>query len=468
MPVTFLTNEDKRYFANAIRGEKSGATVRIENTEQNPNDMSLDIKLSRKNLLRYPYASKTKSVSGMTFTVNDDGTITISGTPTQSVSFDLIAENNPLILQKGEYVFRGIPEGFNAYGSYAFIKNLTTQQTYQDAGNGIRFDLSEETPIRSAIIISANFNGEETTLYPQIERGTTLTEYAPYNVDFTEVTVRLYNDSEDDVSTYTPNAEGVIENALACSSETNIVADNEGVVLTVSYNTDIVNSLVGIEHSPLYGKKLTCNGDSICQAVGAGGGYPAILGKMYDMKVQNIGISGGTIASGTKNGSANRHWICRTIANMDADADYAIVEGGANDAGLRVPLGAITEGYGGEFDDTTFYGAFESMLKQLMLRFAGKKVGYIAVHQTPNFSSTIEEGYYWAAKKCCEKWGVPFLDLNTTVPPFGLLQLNKTSNPELYNALCLPYTTNGDGLHPTEEGYKKYYVPKIVEWMKTL
>ncbi len=222
----------------------------------------------------------------------------------------------------------------------------------------------------------------------------------------------------------------------------------------------------------LYGKKLSCNGDSICAGAGASGGYATIIGDMYNMTVQNIGVNGGTITAEVykSDGVTARHWICRTIENMDADADYAIVEGGVNDSSLAVPLGAITSDYGDTLDDSTFYGAFESMLKQLLIRFAGKKIGYIAVHQMSlNFraSNEKETSYYWAAKLCCEKWGVPFLDLNTTVPPFGLIR-NTTSQAELYANTRELYTYNADGWHPNEEGYKKYYVPKIVAWLKTL
>ena len=100
------------------------------------------------------------------------------------------------------------------------------------------------------------------------------------------------------------------------------------------------------------------------------------------MVYQNIGISGATIAGNTYSGDGTaRHWISRTISNMSENADYAIVEGGVNDASQNVPLGALSNGYNATLDDTTFYGAFESMLKQLTIRFSGKKIGYILVHQ---------------------------------------------------------------------------------------
>ena len=217
----------------------------------------------------------------------------------------------------------------------------------------------------------------------------------------------------------------------------------------------------------LYGKYISFNGDSICEGLGYRGGYAKIIAEENSMKCQNIGVGGATITFGIPNLNGNlRHCISDTIDDMDKNADYAIIEGGVNDAGHGVPLGHLSEKYEDEYSQTNFYGAFEHMLKHLVTRFEGKKYGYIAVHQmSVDFRVTNDPktSYYWAARRCCEKWGVPFLDLNATLPPFGFFK------PDTYLfELRKKYTYNSDGCHPNEEGYKKYYVPKITEWLKTL
>ena len=194
------------------------------------------------------------------------------------------------------------------------------------------------------------------------------------------------------------------------------------------------------------------------------------------MIYQNVGVSGGTItAEVVRKKGGFRHSVARTVSKMDADADYAILEGGVNDAslysddGYPLVVGKITEGYTEPLDDTTYCGAFESMLKELIIRFAGKKYGYIAVHKmTSHFSADYEgeDNFYLIAKKCCEKWGVPFLDLCISCPPFAYFKNDKDS--ELYKELCQKYTHNGDGWHPNKEGYEKYYCDKIEAWLKTL
>lgn len=217
----------------------------------------------------------------------------------------------------------------------------------------------------------------------------------------------------------------------------------------------------------LKGKKLGIDGDSIAQGAGFSGGYGGIIANTYSMAIQNIAVGGGTITANTyynsADGGAARHWICRSVANLDDDCDYVLINGGVNDASRGDTFGTITEGYDDTLDDTTFCGAMESLCKTLITKFAGKKYGYIAVHKmTSRYSSIYEEAnnYYSAAKKICEKWGVPFLDLNVTVPPFGLLP--KTSE------IRKTYTKDNDGWHPNEEGYKKYYNDKIVNFMLSL
>ena len=227
--------------------------------------------------------------------------------------------------------------------------------------------------------------------------------------------------------------------------------------------------------SPLFGKILAVDGDSICAGAGYKGGYGKIIAERNGMTLENLGVGGGTIAAETysKNGEA-RHWICRSVAMLREDADYILVEGGVNDPGNTVSMGSLTYGYNEELDDTTFYGAFESMLKTLITRFAGKKIGYIAVHKmTRQFSSIKKNGennYYHAAKECCDKWGVPFLDLNDEVPAFGLFP-NEGELAAVCNAYTAPSSSNpnvGDGWHPNEEGYKKYYCDKIEAFMLSL
>ena len=72
------------------------------------NDMSsvesnLNIKLSKKNLIPYPYKHTTRTENGITFTDNVDGTITVNGTSTGQAFFVL----NTINIEAGSYFLSG-------------------------------------------------------------------------------------------------------------------------------------------------------------------------------------------------------------------------------------------------------------------------------------------------------------------------------------------------------------------------
>lgn len=213
-------------------------------------------------------------------------------------------------------------------------------------------------------------------------------------------------------------------------------------------NTDVATNI-------LYGKKIALTGDSICHGAGFKGGYGKIIADRNNMKYQNVGVSGGTITAEQYSSSgAKRFWICRSIENLDADADYVLLEGGVNDGSLAVPLGTITDGYDKSFVDTTYCGAFESMCKQTIERFAGKKIGFVIVHK---MSPTYTTSYYDITIEMLKKWGIPYVDLHSDCPPLNYIP-----------SLRAKYTYQSDGWHPNEEGYRKYYVDKIESFLRRL
>ena len=214
--------------------------------------------------------------------------------------------------------------------------------------------------------------------------------------------------------------------------------------------------------NPLEGKIISGNGDSIMYGAGYVGGFLKLIAERNNMIYENIAVSGATITQGIvdSNTSKNRHWISATINNMREDADYVLLEGGVNDASqsVPVPIGVITEGYNSTLDVNTFCGAFESMLKQALERFPGKKIGFVLVHKMhEGFNSSKSKNYYHCVIEILEKWGIPYVDLNTKCPPLNYI-----------NSLKTVYTNNGDGWHPNELGYKKYYCDKIEQFLISL
>lgn len=211
----------------------------------------------------------------------------------------------------------------------------------------------------------------------------------------------------------------------------------------------------GSSTNPLSGKILAATGDSIAAGAGNNGsGYPELVASDNGMTLQNVAVGGGTVAYV----NANTFCISRSISSLRSDADFVLLEGGGNDADSGVPLGTLSSGYTATLDDTTFAGAIESMFKAALARFPDKKIGYVFIHKCATlFDSRVSNSYYDMAKSACEKWGIPYLDLNTQVPPLNYIDDLKST-----------YTANADGYHPNELGYRTFYVPKVTAFLNTM
>ena len=210
--------------------------------------------------------------------------------------------------------------------------------------------------------------------------------------------------------------------------------------------------------SKLYGKSISWIGDSIMEGSGYGGGFAKMIATKYNMPYQNLGHSGATIASGQKfsDGVVDRYCISSNIPNMTR-SDYHIFEGGINDYSLSVPLGAFDKtNYNPTLNTTTFAGAFEKACMNMVNNFYDKKYGYIFVHRIATLTDKFED-YKNMSLQILKKWGIPYCDLDTLVPPLNLVDMLRTT-----------YTANSDGWHPNELGYKLFYVPKVIAFLESL
>ena len=63
-----------------------------------------------------------------------------------------------------------------------------------------------------------------------------------------------------------------------------------------------------------------------------------------------------------------------------------------------------------------------------------------------------------------KKWGIPYVDLWHDMPSLALSNLKNlyTTNGNTV------YEGTGDGLHPNEDGYRLYYVPRVENRMQCI
>lgn len=134
------------------------------------------------NLIPYPYAEKTKTVNGVTFTVNEDGTITVNGTATSRAVFFIVSANKNLKLSQGvSYSLSGCPAG-GGNGIFSFIlQDITYLQTFYDFGNSA-VGLTRFTEYYAFISISEGCTVNNLIFKPMLNIGDVAYPYIP-NLD---------------------------------------------------------------------------------------------------------------------------------------------------------------------------------------------------------------------------------------------------------------------------------------------
>lgn len=148
-------------------------------TPESPVEIQSVGDLTIKNLLPYPYVNTTKTVNGVTFTDNGDGTITVSGTPTASISYYL----GQVDVKPGEkYCLAGMDVGKNL----AFILigySADGTKLSQQNSRSISYTAEDNATYVKIWIDRINTNVEIPTniVKPQLELGSTATEYEPYH-----------------------------------------------------------------------------------------------------------------------------------------------------------------------------------------------------------------------------------------------------------------------------------------------
>ena len=160
--------------ANALKGNLSGEIVTINDVS--PIEHKMTVKVKGKNLIPYPYKTQSTTISGVTFTDNGDGTITVSGTATEEVIYSPIDTSTAFLLSSGTYVLSG------GLSSLVYLQGKVLEDdtiSIVDSGNGKSFTITEAMHCRFNIRITSGTTVND-TIKPQLEIGTVATEYAPY------------------------------------------------------------------------------------------------------------------------------------------------------------------------------------------------------------------------------------------------------------------------------------------------
>ena len=230
----------------------------------------------------------------------------------------------------------------------------------------------------------------------------------------------------------------------------------ENLSLNDGLKNEIKEILEKDKKDVLYGKTIASFGDSIMRGAGNNNiGVVDLLGKKYNMNVHNNAISGATIMN-----TSGKSFIYQQIENYNGNPDYIVMDGYINDcvdATIIEKLGEVSPYFGGTFNNDTFTGQLETMLKYMTQKFVGAKIVYVFVHKMGSRTNDIVKQVHAKTKEACKKWSIPYVDLYEE----GILN----TTLDMYANL---YTDNADKTHPNELGYNKYYIPQIEAKLKII
>lgn len=132
---------------------------------------------TNRNIIRYPYDDIQVS-NGITFTTNPDGSVTAVGTANADSKFFFaqdanVAHREPI--KAGQYMLSGCPNG-GSNSTYKIIFGLTDVGEFFEYGDGKLIDVANDGTYYCNILIYAG-QTVNITFHPQLEKGTSKTEY---------------------------------------------------------------------------------------------------------------------------------------------------------------------------------------------------------------------------------------------------------------------------------------------------
>ena len=178
--------------------------------------------------------------------------------------------------------------------------------------------------------------------------------------------------------------------------------------------------------------------------------YPFFIGRRNHMTVINEARCGSTMTDLSKRKDA---FSITRYKSIPEDTDYITLHFGINDD-KKSPIGEITD-----TENTTFFGAWNTVLEYLLTSFPYTKIGIIV----PNGCS---KAYTDAIRAVARRWGVPYLDLGekSTLNPMLPVHYNRELGPVENRNAGYPII---DGQHLSGVGYDMVS-PMIDAWILSL
>lgn len=236
------------------------------------------------------------------------------------------------------------------------------------------------------------------------------------------------------------------------------------IVNRIDDKTELINKY--IPELNLINKKVYWDGDSIAYGAGANGNsYADIISNKFYMDSTKMAVGGSSLAKRSGRTDSILERIKTNI--IDNSYDFIVLNGGTNDyfsffeSSEKIEIGTLTSDYNATLDETTLIGATESICKHIRT-YANESIFLFVIGHRPVYNGSfvsLLDDYWDAIISALEKWAVPYVDIR------------KEGTLIDYNSEWLiKYFGEGEemGTHPNIEGYKKFYIPLIIDKMKSL
>lgn len=181
------------YFATAsqVQLEKGSVATEYSLYVTNPIELcgidgyeNIIRKSTGKNQFKYPYTDTTKTVNGITFTDNGDGSITINGTATAQTIFYIKSglwrydSNNPI--EEGTYSINNISRNGNIFLCLNLYDTNNTSTFIKSSSANTSFTVSTTMSLSNPrIVVNSGQTVNNLTVCPQLELGSVSTEPEP-------------------------------------------------------------------------------------------------------------------------------------------------------------------------------------------------------------------------------------------------------------------------------------------------
>lgn len=252
------------------------------------------------NLISYPYYSKSNTNNGITWTVNDDGTVTANGTATKESTFNIIspfdAKSRKTLELNQKYVLSdGTSDKTKAYTQ--FVRFNASKNTY-DYGINSRtgyntWTASDENLLSYGIrlIVANGATVNNVVFKPMLEIGTVMHEYQPTTISNTTLGEKVNSFKQ-----YEPDGK-----SMSVDDSGTLSINLDGATITLDEAKNVIK-LADTLKDKINGAFPAANLINNLTTTEAGFGLDARQGKALDDKITEI------------NGSLNKYDI--DISNL--------------------------------------------------------------------------------------------------------------------------------------------------------